>query len=448
MIASNKRAILILLASCFAAHAETNTRFPEALDSPQNPPDHVRAYGSIYDPSAIRPKMVIAQKVLTNVPAYEWRHGCMPTSVGMLMAYFDQMGWGSLMPGVEISKETPIPSSAQYERIASYGHYTSYSLPLDSTGPILPDKSELGGAHKWNSIADYLGTSFSALDLSYGASWTSTATHSISTYLEAYYPELKRTPDDYVVGMIGVDSKNLSQRWDLLKLSIDSELPMIAGVSTEGNGVDHAILIIGYQETDAGEKNYYAYNTWDLQIHAYPFRPAYQDYNRGPETSYEFGVGELIPVILLNDRRLKVHQFANLNKGSYFFTANEQEADVLRQFPNYRYEQVSHEVYSAPILPECVPVYRFLNARGSHFYTANEGEKAGIIQNLPHLYTLEGIAFYVLAGPVGNAKPVYRFFQKSTLSHYFTISEEDKNQRILNDPTMEYNGVAWYAFER
>lgn len=44
--------------------------------------------------------------------------------------------------------------------------------------------------------------------------------------------------------------------------------------------------------------------------------------------------------------------------------------------------------------------------------------------------------------------PVYRFYAPKTASHFFTISEEEKDWIVANVPAsdLKYEGVAWYAW--
>lgn len=94
------------------------------------------------------------QDILINdVPAYIWHHGCVPTSAGMVIAYYDTR-YLNLIPG-----------SARYQNeivnnfIASPGHVADYAMPMDSAGHLVPDMSVFGTDRENDCIADYLGTS-------------------------------------------------------------------------------------------------------------------------------------------------------------------------------------------------------------------------------------------------------------------------------------------------
>jgi opacity protein-like surface antigen len=39
------------------------------------------------------------QHVIPGAPEYNWRHGCGPTAVGMVVGYYDGQGYDDLIPG-------------------------------------------------------------------------------------------------------------------------------------------------------------------------------------------------------------------------------------------------------------------------------------------------------------------------------------------------------------
>ncbi len=141
-----------------------------------------------------------------------------------------------------------------------------------------------------------------------------------------------------------------------------------------------------------------------------------------------------------------LYRFYREGNESHFFTANESEKESVEPF--LEYEGISQHVLHAMVY-SATPVYRmFNNISKSHFYTASEAELESIQQNLSHVYSLEGIAFYAMKYPWYNAKPVYRFYSPKTASHFFTISETEKDQIIQTIPesVLKYDGIAWYAF--
>lgn len=148
---------------------------------------------------------------------------------------------------------------------------------------------------------------------------------------------------------------------------------------------------------------------------------------------------------------IPLYRFHRGDNNSHFFTANVNERDYLiANTANgvWTYEGPSHRVLHTQV-QHSTPVYRLYNSRaGSHFYSASLSEIASIQQTMGSWFTVEGIAFYALAGPVDGALPVYRFYSPGTASHFFTISEAEKRQIIATIPSsqLRYEGIAWYAF--
>ena len=96
-----------------------------------------------------------------------------------------------------------------------------------------------------------------------------------------------------------------------------------------------------------------------------------------------------------------------------------------------------------------VPVYRFWNKETcDHFYTMSEAEKDAVINDFEtgqDGYQFEGVAFYV---PEYGCTPVYRFFDDETFTHLYTTDEYDK-ETMEEDyqngwGNWRYEGVAWY----
>lgn len=90
-------------------------------------------------------------------------------------------------------------------------------------------------------------------------------------------------------------------------------------------------------------------------------------------------------------------------------------------------------------------VYRFYNKQTSaHLYTINLAEKTNIETNIPQLQ-LEGVAFYASLTPAVGLSPVYRFMNSQTGVHFYSISESEKNAILASLPQFRYEGVAYYA---
>ena len=137
----------------------------------------------------------------------------------------------------------------------------------------------------------------------------------------------------------------------------------------------------------------------------------------------------------------------------HFYTINEAEKQALvTQFNGtWMYEGVAYRAFADSSDLDTKPVYRFWSdALHGHFYTMSEAEKDWVITDYAHVWTFEGVAFY--AYPSGkqpsSARPVYRFWSPAKSAHFYTISEEERNNLIVCWPNVWVDeGVAWYAIE-
>jgi predicted outer membrane repeat protein len=147
-----------------------------------------------------------------------------------------------------------------------------------------------------------------------------------------------------------------------------------------------------------------------------------------------------------------VYRFWSPITGSHFYTASEDERAAL--IADYPYAWT----YEGPVFKACVtachpglaPVYRFWSSvSGSHFYTISEAEKDYVINNYPTVWTFEDAVFYAYpegTQPAGS-QPVYRFWSAATSSHFYTMSEEEKNYVVDNYPSIwTFEGIAFYAY--
>lgn len=148
--------------------------------------------------------------------------------------------------------------------------------------------------------------------------------------------------------------------------------------------------------------------------------------------------------------RVPLYRFHRADNNSHFFTASEAEKSnvIATMSATYALEGISHHVL-AGATPHAMPVYRLYNRiSGSHFYTMTVSERDSVLSDMPDVFSLEGIAFHALAGPVSGALPVYRFYASRTASHFFTISEAEKQyvQNNVPESVLRYEGIAWWAF--
>jgi hypothetical protein len=164
-----------------------------------------------------------------------------------------------------------------------------------------------------------------------------------------------------------------------------------------------------------------------------------------------------IPVTLTVSDKSPIYRFWSNNNRSHFYTMSETEKyNITVNYSEdvWKYERIAWFAYSAQEAPaEAKSVYRFWSTKNKvHFYTISETEKDNIIATYPEdVWKYERIAYYAYAPgeqPEG-AKPVYRFWSPKNRRHFYTISENEKDNIIANYPeeVWRYERIAWYAFD-
>ncbi len=197
--------------------------------------------------------------VISDVPAYLWYNGCGPTAAGMVIGYWAEQGFNSLVGG-DASSQT----QAVNDMISSSGNYDDYCLPIDYSPNLLPDLSEPppGDEHDDNCVADFMRTSQSHHLNYYGWSWFSDVPGALEDY--------SRWSDDHYQPT----ARNITWfqlTWNTVCTEIDANRPLVFLVDSDANGfTDHFVTVIGYGE-QSGTSMYACYDTWDLAIHWYEF---------------------------------------------------------------------------------------------------------------------------------------------------------------------------------
>ena len=91
------------------------------------------------------------------------------------------------------------------------------------------------------------------------------------------------------------------------------------------------------------------------------------------------------------------------------------------------------------------PVYRFYNKKtGTHFYTASEAERYTVLRTLSATYTYEGPGYWVNTANPANSVSLYRFYNKKNGTHFYTASEaEANNVKATLAATYTYEGPVY-----
>ncbi len=147
-----------------------------------------------------------------------------------------------------------------------------------------------------------------------------------------------------------------------------------------------------------------------------------------------------------------VYRFYAYSTRRHFYTISERERDkIIEQYSDFwTYEGPVFNAFTSASQTDLLPVYRFWSpVTGAHFYTIQEREKDKVIDNYSDVWTFEGVAFYAYAEEARPAEcaPVHRFWKPRDNTHFYTISEAEKNKVIDQyGAVFTYEGVAFYAY--
>jgi hypothetical protein len=155
---------------------------------------------------------------------------------------------------------------------------------------------------------------------------------------------------------------------------------------------------------------------------------------RLPGTAH--AVGDRVDYFQLHE----VNVFVRLNSNCQQIT----NGDECHGFGN----SGSWDAYAGPAAPRLlvpVPVYRFYNATTrSHFFTASEAERDHVIAT-NKAFAYEGIAFYARGSAEAEAIPVFRFYNHATGAHFYTANQGERDMVVEKLKSFQFEGAAWYG---
>ncbi|MRS12739.1 MAG: hypothetical protein EG823_06675 [Actinobacteria bacterium] len=134
--------------------------------------------------------------------------------------------------------------------------------------------------------------------------------------------------------------------------------------------------------------------------------------------------------------QIPVYRFYNFTNNTHFYTDSAAErANVNATWPHiFQDEGVAYYLNPAN---NTTPLTRLYNrVSSSHFYTASAGEAANALARWPGTFSMDGPTYAVNPGPVANSVPVYRFYNKSNGSHFYTASEAERNNVLARWPNI------------
>ena len=148
---------------------------------------------------------------------------------------------------------------------------------------------------------------------------------------------------------------------------------------------------------------------------------------------------------------LDVYRFFDTVSGTHFFTDDPNEAATVGNTrPDLVNEGVDlHAVNPAAQDPAAVPVYRFFDQiHGTHFFTANAGERDALVASRPDLTYEPGSTFYEDGTPQGGDLAVYRFFDQTNGTHFYSDSASEVTSIAASRPDLVNEGVAFFSPSR
>lgn len=151
--------------------------------------------------------------------------------------------------------------------------------------------------------------------------------------------------------------------------------------------------------------------------------------------------------VTLMGTRAPVYRFYNTRTNAHFYTMSAEERDMVSaRFPQFNFEGVGFTAYATP-QPGLNAVYRFYNVKtGTHFYTIGEAERDMVINTLSAVYVFDGPAWYAATGGEGLGTPMYRFYNASTGTHFYTISAQEEADVRARFPQFTPEGIGYYAW--
>ncbi|MEO1670066.1 MAG: peroxidase family protein [Cyanobacteria bacterium J06631_2] len=150
-------------------------------------------------------------------------------------------------------------------------------------------------------------------------------------------------------------------------------------------------------------------------------------------------------------KKTSVYSFSRTDVNTYFHTSSvvEKEA-IIAQLPHFVYQgelfASASNLETMNSITGAKPVYRFFNrTTGTHLFTINEIERDYITEHLSN-YSFEDVAYYAYDRPQENATELYRLHHRFNDFHLFTTSITERDALIDSDQfTLEaQEGVAYY----
>ena len=143
-----------------------------------------------------------------------------------------------------------------------------------------------------------------------------------------------------------------------------------------------------------------------------------------------------------------IYRFFNTEDGTHFFTASAAEAaSTVATRLDLVSEGIGLKGYdTAGASPSSEAVFRFFDKTdGTYFYTASTNERDALVATRSSEMAFEGTAFYEDALPQAGDTAVYRFFDTAHGTHLFTQDASEKASILATRPDLVSEEIAFYA---
>jgi hypothetical protein len=140
------------------------------------------------------------------------------------------------------------------------------------------------------------------------------------------------------------------------------------------------------------------------------------------------------------------YRFFDNTNGTQFLTTSLSEAQSLKTTrPDLISEGVGFGAADPSIDPAAAPVYRFFDTTfGTHFYTTSTTERNNVLATRPDLVS-EGIGFYEHATAQPGDVAVYRYFETTNGTHFYTSSASERATIGSTRPDLVSEGISFYT---
>ena len=152
----------------------------------------------------------------------------------------------------------------------------------------------------------------------------------------------------------------------------------------------------------------------------------------------------------LTPTTIDVYRFFDQTTGTHFYTQDQSERQsVLNTRPDLIPEGANGvgltAVDPASNDPNAAPVFRFFDLKqGTHFFTASSAERDTVVATRPDLVYEPSSTFYEHTVPQAGDTAVYRFFDTTFGTHFYTDDPAERAMIVQSRPDLVQEGIGFY----